>query len=112
MSVHECTCGTCYLTEAKQLYCERTHNVAELKQRNDICDDFADRLSIALATNDSLRADLARVTAELDEASPMRTCARCGKGFRSHLMVWEEGDEQECLPCNHRWNAMEAANVR
>lgn len=33
---------------------------------------------------------------DLDEASPMRTCARCGKQDRTHRMMIEEGDEWEC----------------
>lgn len=47
--------------------------------------------------------------AELDSASPKQKCARCGEEFRWHLMVPEEGDEWECLPCNDRENERERA---
>lgn len=55
------------------------------------------------------RSRLVSVETELDEASPMRTCARCGKQDRSHRMAIEEGDEWECFPCWERCNAQERA---
>lgn len=47
---------------------------------------------------------------ELDEASPLRRCDRCGKEDRLHRMVFEEGDEVECMPCWERCNAEDRAS--
>lgn len=72
--------------------------------------EFRDNLVAALeAENKALASRLISVEADLDEASPMRTCARCGKQDRSHRMAIEEGDEWECFPCWERCNAQERA---
>lgn len=64
------------------------------------------------AENSRLSAEVAELKRVLEEVSPMCVCSRCGKEFRSHEMVWEEGDERECVPCNDRCNAQERANAR
>jgi hypothetical protein len=59
-------------------------------------------------------ASLEEALAELDEASPLMQCARCGTPTRMHKLVseeWdevaEEWDEWECYPCNDRENKRE-----
>jgi hypothetical protein len=55
------------------------------------------------------REEIKALLSELDEASPMRTCARCGKQDRAHRMAIEEGDEWECPTCWERCEAQERA---
>lgn len=82
-------------------------------------DDLIRRLAVAMLDytewDKSLGHDVSqalnRLQDELEEASPMTKCARCGKEFRQHLMVWEEGDEMECFACNKRENERERAEA-
>lgn len=65
----------------------------------------------ALARIQELEGKLDAALKELDEASPMRACDRCGKEDRQHRMMIEEGDEWECVPCWERCNAKELAEL-
>lgn len=56
-----------------------------------------------------MQAEVERLRAELNEASPLTECARCKGQFRLHRMVPEEGNEWECWPCNERENERERA---
>jgi DNA-directed RNA polymerase subunit RPC12/RpoP len=58
-----------------------------------------------------LRAAIRELVNDLDEASPMQKCARCGKEDRQHRLIWEEGDEMECHQCWERCNAQERAAI-
>lgn len=64
---------------------------------------------IAEAMTNVWRREVESAVRELDEASPMRVCARCGKQDRTHRMMIEEGDEWECPPCWERCEAQERA---
>lgn len=85
----------------------------ERRLREDAAKYVAGRKEL-LAAADALkqqRETIAELLEELDEASPRQTCARCGKEFRWHQMIPEEGNEWECYPCNDRENARERADA-
>lgn len=83
---------------------KRDERIAELEAQDD---RRVASMAELCRVRDRLASRLGAVEAELDEASPMRTCARCGTQDRSHRMAIEEGDEWECFPCWERCNAQE-----